>query len=116
WDGPGRNPSGPGWGPGDLGAPAALADQAGLLFEHARRLDELASAERRREALASRLREQDRLAAVGEMAARVAEDARQPLASVAALVARALRELEADDPRREYLEIVRREAERIDRL
>jgi signal transduction histidine kinase len=116
WDGAERHPASPEWERGDLEALAALADQAALLFEHARRLDELASAERRREDLASRLREQDRLAAVGEMAARVAEDARQPLASVAAFVARVLHELATDDPRREYLEVVRREAERVDAL
>ncbi len=85
-----------------------------MLFEHARRLDELGVLERRRSDLASRLREQDRIAAVGEMAARVAEDARQPLASVAAFAARALRDLAEDDPRREYLEGVRREAEYLE--
>ena len=116
WDGQERHPASPEWERGDLEALATLADHAALLFEHARRLDELAAAERRREDLASRLREQDRLAAVGELAARVAEDARQPLASVAAFVARLLRELPADDPRREALDIVRHEAERVDAL
>jgi signal transduction histidine kinase len=116
WDGAERHATSPEWERGDLETLVALADQAALLFEHARRLDELTSAERRREDLASRLREQDRLAAVGEMAARVAEDARQPLASVAAFVARLLRELPPEDPRREYLDIVRREAERVDAL
>ncbi len=116
WDGADRHPAAPEWERGDLETLATLADQAALLLEHARRLDELAAAERRREDLASRLREQDRMAAVGELAARVAEDARAPLASVAAFAARALRELQADDPRREYLEVVQREAERIEAL
>ena len=116
WDGAERHPASPEWERGDLETLVALADQAALLFEHARRLEELTAAERRREDLASRLREQDRLAAVGELAARVAEDARQPLASVAAFVARVLRELAPDDPRREYLDVVRREAERVDAL
>src|SRR5262245_51161805 len=92
WDGAERHPGSPDWERGDVETLAALADHGALLFEHARRLDELAAAERRREDLASRLREQDRLAAVGELAARVAEDARQPLASVAAFVTRVLRE------------------------
>ena len=116
WDGPERHAASPEWERGDLETLTALADHAALLFEHARRLDELTAAERRREDLASRLREQDRLAAVGEMAARVAEDARQPLASVAAFVARVLRELPPEDPRREYLDVVRRESERVDAL
>jgi signal transduction histidine kinase len=114
WDGPDRHPASPEWERGDLDTLATLADHAALLFEHARRLDELGVLERRRADLASRLREQDRLAALGEMAGRVAEDARQPLASVAAFAARALRDLAEDDPRREYLEVVRREAERIE--
>src|SRR6185503_7558906 len=116
WDGAERPAASPEWERGDLETLAALADHAALLFEHARRPDELTSAERRREALAPRLREQDRMGAGGEMAARVAEDARQPLASVAAFVARVLRELEPEDPRREYLDVVRREAERVDAL
>jgi signal transduction histidine kinase len=116
WDGAERHPASPEWERGDVETLVALADQAALLFEHARRLEELTALERRREDLASRLREQDRLAAVGELATRVAEDARQPLASVAAFVTRVLRELPPDDPRREYLDVVRREAERVDGL
>lgn len=114
WDGAERHPAQPEWERGDLEALAALADQGALLLEHARRLDELGTLERRRHDLAARLRAQDRLAALGELAGRVAEDAKQPLASVAAFVARALRELPEGDPRREYLEVVRREAERVE--
>lgn len=114
WDGAERHPAQPEWERGDLEALAALADQGALLFEHARRLDELGTLERKRADLVTRLREQDRLAALGELAGRVAEDARQPLASVAAFVARALRELPEGDPRRDYLEVVAREAERVE--
>jgi signal transduction histidine kinase len=116
WDGPERHPASPEWERGDLEALTALADHAALLFEHANRLDELGVLERRRNDLASRLREQDRLAALGEMAGRVAEDARQPLASFAAYAARALQELAEGDPRREVLEAVRLQAERIGSL
>jgi K+-sensing histidine kinase KdpD len=116
WDGCDRHPACPQWERGDLDTLATLADHAALLLEHARRLEDLAAAERRREDLATRLREQDRLAAVGEMAARVAEDARAPLASVAAFAARALLDLPEGDPRREYLEVVQREAERVEAL
>src|SRR5262249_10778509 len=78
WDGPERHPASPEWEPGDLDTLAALADQAAVLFEHARRLDELTAAERKREALAMRLREQDRLAARGEEAARGAREGPRP--------------------------------------
>ena len=116
WDGVERAPSSPEWERGDLELTATLADHAALVFEHARRLEELGSSERRHQDLASRLREQDRVAAVGEMAARVADDARAPLATMTAFAARALRELPEDDPRREYLEAVQREAERLQSL
>ena len=116
WDGPERPPGLHDWERGDLDTLATLADHAALLLEHGRRLEELAAAERRREDLAARLREQDRLAAMGELAGRVAEDARQPLASMAALATRALGELAEDDPRRRYLEAVRHEAERLEAL
>jgi len=116
WEGAERAPSSPEWERGDLELVATLADHAALVFEHARRLDELGTAERRHQDLASRLREQDRVAAVGEMAARVADDARAPLATMTAFAARALRELPEGDPRREYLEAVQREAERLQAL
>ena len=116
WDGPERHPASPEWERGDLEVLTTLADHAALLFEHARRLDELSVLERRRLDLASRLREQDRLAALGEMAGRVAEDARQPLASVAAFAAKALQDMAADDPRRDVLEAVRDQTERIETL
>jgi nitrogen-specific signal transduction histidine kinase len=116
WDGAERPVSSPDWERGDLELAATLADHAALVFEHARRLDELGTAERRHQDLAARLREQDRVAAVGELAARVADDARAPLATMAAFTARALRELAEDDPRREYLEAVKREAERLQTL
>jgi signal transduction histidine kinase len=116
WDGSERPAASSEWEPGDLDFLAALADQGALLFEHARRLEELGAAERRREDLAARLREQDRVAAVGELAARVAEDARAPLASMTAFAARALRELSEDDPRRDVLEAVQREAHRLGAL
>ena len=116
WDGPERHPGIPEWERGDLDTLGTLADHASLLLEHGRRLEELSAAERRREDLAARLRDQDRVAAVGELAGRVVEDARQPLASMAALATRVLAELAEDDPRRSYLEAVRSEAERLEAL
>lgn len=116
WDGPERDPSAPGWERGDLEGIALLADQAALLFEHARRLEESAALERRREDLATRLREQDRLAALGEMAARIAEETRTPLAAMTAFAERALAGLPAGDPQRETYEAIVREAERAGAL
>jgi signal transduction histidine kinase len=104
------------WASGDLEALATLADQAALLFEHAQGIDERATLERKREDLASRLREQDRLAMLGEMSARVAEEARQPLAGIAAIAARVLQDLPAEDPSREAFLAMEREIARVDRM
>ncbi len=105
-----------GWERGDLEFVGVITDTAALLFEHARRLEELESGERQRADLASRLREQDRMVSLGELAARVAEESRNPLASIAAFARRAHRSLAEGDPEREYLEIVVREADRLEAM
>ena len=105
-----------GWERGDLEFLGVLADSAALLLEHARRLEELERGERQRADLAARLREQDRMASLGELAARVAQESRNPLASISAFARRAHRALGEDDPQREYLEIVVREAERLEAM
>jgi signal transduction histidine kinase len=53
---------------------------------------------------------------VGELAARVAQEARNPLASIAAFARRAHRALEEGDPQNEYLEIVVRETARLESM
>lgn len=116
YDGPDRLASAPALEPADLEFLGALADQAALLLEHARLGDEMKRAERKRGDQAARLRELDRLAALGEMSARVAQESRNPLASIAAFVRRAHRELGEEDARREYLEIVLRETERLEAM
>lgn len=105
-----------GWESGDVEFAGVLADTAALLLEHARRLEELERGEMQRTDLASRVREQDRLASLGELAARVAQESRNPLASISAFARRAHRSLSEEDPQREYLEIVVREAERLDAM
>ncbi len=105
-----------GWERGDLEFMGVLTDAAALLLEHARRLEELERGERQRTDLASRLREQDRMVSLGELAARVAQESRNPLASISAFARRAHRGLAEDDPQREYLEIVVREAERLEAM
>lgn len=104
------------WERGDLEFVGVLTDAAALLLEHARRLEELERGERQRTDLASRLREQDRMVSLGELAARVAQESRNPLASISAFARRAHRSLAEDDPQREYLEIVVREAERLEAM
>lgn len=116
YDGLDRHPASGAFERSDLEHLSALADHAALVLEHARLGDEARRHEQLRSEQSARLRELDRLAAIGEMAVRVAQESRNPLASIAAFVKRAHRELPEDDARREYLEIVLREAERLEAM
>jgi signal transduction histidine kinase len=115
-DGLERHPSAPTFERGDMEYLAALADMAAMVLEHARRLADQGKLEQQRRELATRLREQERLASLGELAARVAQESRNPLASIAAFAKRAHKSLADDDPQREYLEIVIREAARLEAM
>ncbi|MBK7368689.1 MAG: hypothetical protein IPJ04_12485 [Candidatus Eisenbacteria bacterium] len=116
YDGLDRHPASGAFERSDLEHLSALADHAALVLEHARLGDEARRHEQQLAEQSARLRELDRLAAIGEMAVRVAQESRNPLASIAAFVKRAHRELPEDDARREYLEIVLREAERLEAM
>ncbi|MBI1798743.1 MAG: GAF domain-containing protein [Candidatus Eisenbacteria bacterium] len=93
-----------------------LADLVALLMEQVSRGDERLRAELQCRELGSRLAREERLAALGELVARVAEDARNPLASISAFARRVHRELPESSAHREYLEIVIRETERLERI
>ncbi len=95
---------------------ATLADLMALAEDQARRCEALRHAEHRSRELQHEVARSERLAALGEMAARVAHEVRNPLASIGAFARRAHKNLAADDPGREYLEIVIREAERLERM
>ncbi len=100
----------------DLEFLGTLADMVALADDQARRCESLRSAEQRQRELQKQLARSERLAALGEMAARVAHEVRNPLASIGAFARRVHRELAPEDPSREYLEIVLREAERLERM
>jgi signal transduction histidine kinase len=94
----------------------ALAALAGLAIDQAGRFQELRQGEQRRRELAGQLQRQERLAWLGELAGRLAQETRNPLASITAFALRAQRSLAEDHPGRDYLEIVLRETERLERL
>jgi len=95
---------------------ATLADLVALADDQGRRCEALRVAEHRARELQHEITRTERLAALGEMAARVAHEVRNPLASIGAFARRVHKGLGAEDPGREYLEIVIREAERLERM
>lgn len=80
------------------------------------RADATARAERRLHELEAQLRHAEKLAAVGERGIQVAQEIRNPIAAVTGFARRVLRSLTTEDPNREYLEIILRETERLERI
>lgn len=106
----------PGFERGELEHLTALADHAALLLEHAARLARQEGLERSTREHGTRASELEARATLGDLAARIAEECRNPLASIGAFARRALREDEAGESSRESVEIVAREAERLESL
>ncbi|TFG88770.1 MAG: GAF domain-containing protein, partial [Gemmatimonadales bacterium] len=106
----------PGFTAGDVEVVVALADLAGLTLDQAGRFKELRQGEQQRRGLAGQLQRQERLAWLGELAGRMAQETRNPLASITAFAVRTQRSLADDHPGHDYLEIVLRETERLERL
>ena len=106
----------PGFAPGDVEFLSALADLAGVALDQAGRFEDLRRGEQQRRELGERLRRQEGLAWLGELALRMAGEARNPLASISAFARRLQRTLGEGDPNREYLEIILRESARLERL
>ncbi len=113
--------------PAFVGAPAvfdagdvAFLDTLAGLAAHTVELAERDAAGRRlgqrEHELRVRLVREERLAALGESALRTAQEARHPLASIAAFARRVHRALAPDDVQREALEIVLREVARLERM
>ena len=102
--------------PSDPALQCAMAERLAELFDQAERWEALRQAETQLAELRTRMRRRERLATLGEIAARLAREARHPLASIGAFSRRAHRELPENDPHREYLEVVIRETERLERM
>jgi len=76
----------------------------------------LARSERRSGELEAQLRHADKLAVVGERGILVAQEIRNPISAITGFARRVLRTLRAGDENREFLEIILRETERLERI
>jgi signal transduction histidine kinase len=76
----------------------------------------LRARDRRVEELEAQLRHAEKLAVVGERGLQVAQDIRTPLAAITGFARRVLKALPEKDENREFVEIVVREAERMERV
>ncbi|TMQ73442.1 MAG: GAF domain-containing protein [Candidatus Eisenbacteria bacterium] len=93
----------------------ALAEQCALALEQARSDDARRRTEQARRDLLHQLMRSERLAAAGEVSVRAARQASNPLAAIGAFASRVHKSLAEGDPNREYLEVVIRESDRLER-
>lgn len=97
------------------GAINMLANQAAQALETSRLYQNLENANRELAHMRGRLLEADRLAALGEIAAGVAHEIRNPLVSIGGFARRVRNKLGDESPLSRYLDVVIEEATRLER-
>ena len=95
---------------------ALFAALASSLVEQAGLAERVSAAEKKLEEARGLARRAEGLAHLGEVSVRMAREMSGPAASILGFARRVHRSLPEGDPAREYLEIVSREAERLERL
>ncbi len=89
---------------------------ASLATDRVAHAESLRLRDRRVEELEAQLRHAEKLAVVGERGIQMAQDLRSPAAAITSFARRVLRGLPEGDPNREYLEVMAKEGERLERL
>src|SRR5262249_41445416 len=106
----------PGFSRGDLAFLTLAADQAAVILENARLYERIRRGEKGRGDDRGPVLQLERRAGLGELCARAAQEARHPLNSIGGFARRALKAAADDDPQRDGLEVIAREADRLERL
>ncbi|MBI4735770.1 MAG: GAF domain-containing protein, partial [candidate division NC10 bacterium] len=100
----------------DLELLSVFATQAGLAVESARVYTHLEEASREIQRSHHQLLHRERLATLGEMAAHVVHEIRNPLVSIGGFARRLARRLAGREPEGQYAQIIAREVDRLERI
>ena len=107
----------------DLQMLKVFANHAGVAIENSRlrsdlerRLEQLAQLNRDMKENQARLMQAERLSVIGELAARVVHEVRNPLVAIGGFARLVRKGLEEDDPRSDYLRIISDEVARLERI
>lgn len=100
---------------GDLGALVMLANLAGLAIDNALLYDYVESTNEELKLARERLMETEKLAALGELAAGMAHEIRNPLVSIGGFTRRVDRTVDDASPVKPYLAVIINEVEKLER-